>query len=91
MVEAHQQLRERYCAFGVRCATTVLSLLTLLPSQATAQGVQGEIFDEESGEPVVTAQVALVDATGKVVGRALSDSAGSFYIEVGLGLPVTHK
>ncbi|MFV2006462.1 MAG: carboxypeptidase-like regulatory domain-containing protein [Longimicrobiales bacterium] len=85
MVRAPQRMRERYCAFGVRCATAVLSLLTLFPSQATAQGVRGEIFDEESGESVVTAQVALVDATGKVVGRALSDSAGSFYIEVGLG------
>lgn len=85
MVEAPQQMREGCRVLGVRCATAVLSLLTLLSSQATAQGVRGEIFDEEAGEPVVTAQVVLVDATGEVVGRALSDSAGSFYIEVGLG------
>jgi Carboxypeptidase regulatory-like domain len=85
MVEAYQQRRQRRRELGQGCATAVLSLLTLLPAQATPQGVRGEIFDEEAGEPVVAAQVALVDVTGKVVGRALSDSAGSFYIEVGIG------
>lgn len=37
------------------------------------------------GQPVVTAQIELVDTTGNVVGRALSDTAGSFFIQAEMG------
>lgn len=68
-----------------RFTVLVLSLLAFLPAQAATQGIFGKILDEESGEPVSTAQLALVDAEGWVVGRALSDTAGYFFIAVDLG------
>ena len=85
MVRAHARLRERYSPLRVLCAVGILSLLVSLPGQITAQAVLGELLDEESGRPVATAQVVLVDSLGNVVGRALSDSAGRFFIAVDLG------
>lgn len=81
----HRRVRERYrtpCAWRV---AGILSLLALLPIPISAQAVLGRLFDEESGLPVATAQVVLADSTGKVVGRALSDSTGRFFIAVELG------
>ncbi len=83
--QTHQPLRDRYCALWVACVTGVLSLCALLPTQATAQGIFGEILDEEAGGPVVSAQVALADSAGNVVGQALSDNAGQFFIAVDIG------
>jgi Carboxypeptidase regulatory-like domain/TonB-dependent Receptor Plug Domain len=69
----------------VWCSAGVLSLLALVPTHLTAQAVLGELLDNESGQPVATAQVVLADSMGNVVGRALSDSAGRFFIAVDLG------
>ncbi|GMR13986.1 MAG: hypothetical protein BMS9Abin29_2213 [Gemmatimonadota bacterium] len=63
----------------------IFGVLALRPMQATAQAVLGELVDGESGKPVATAQVVLADSMGMVVGRALSDSAGRFFIAVDLG------
>lgn len=63
----------------------MLILLPLLPTQALGQGVLGEILDKETGGPVATVQVELVDAEGQVVGQALSDPEGLFFIPSGLG------
>ena len=68
-----------------RFTVFVLSFLAFLPAQAATQSILGELLDKESGQPVPTAQVALVDAEGWVVGRALSDTAGYFFIRVDLG------
>lgn len=83
--QTHQPLRARYCAFGVACITGVLSLLALLPTQTTAQGLLGVILDDEAGVPVASAQVVLADSAGNVVTRALSDNAGRFFVAVDIG------
>jgi 5-hydroxyisourate hydrolase-like protein (transthyretin family) len=60
-----------------------LALLVALavPRAATAQAVIGHVLDEESGEPVVGAQVSLLRDTARV--RTVpTDSAGSFAIPV---------
>ena len=81
----HRRLRERYRTIRAWCAAGILSFFAVIPTQINAQGVLGHLLDEESGQPVATAQVVLADSTGKVVGRALSDSTGRFFIEVDLG------
>lgn len=85
MDKTHQPGRDRYRASGVWCAAWILTLLALLPGRITAQAVLGKLLDNESGQPVATAQVVLADSSGNVVGRALSDSAGRFFIAVELG------
>ena len=82
----HRQAQQRYGSFALGCATAFLSSYALLPSQATAQGVRGVVFDEETQQAVATAMVVLVDTTGIVVGQSLSDSAGLFFIEVDPGI-----
>lgn len=64
----------------------VLMLLPLVPTQVLGQqGVLGELLDQETGAPVATAQVELLDAEGQVVGQTLSDRDGIFFIPSELG------
>ena len=86
MPTTHRQAQQRYGSLALGWAAAVLSLYALLPSQATAQGVRGGVFDEETQQAVATAMVVLVDTTGIVVGQALSDTAGLFFIEVDPGI-----
>ena len=87
MPTTHPQSQQGYGSLTlIGCATAFLSLYALLPSQATAQGVRGGVFDEETQQAVATAMVVLVDTTGIVAGQALSDSAGLFFIEVDPGI-----
>ena len=68
-----------------RFTVLVLSLLAFLPAQAATQGILGELLDEETGRPIVTAQVVLADSAGNVVVRALSGAAGRFFFAVDIG------
>jgi carboxypeptidase family protein len=61
-------------------AVGLTALLLILPMQGSAQAIFGEIFDAVGGQPVVVAEVWLIDAEGTVVARALSDSTGEFRI-----------
>lgn len=66
---------------GVVTRTVGLTaLLLMLPMQGTAQTIFGEIFDAAVGQPIVVAEVWLIDAEGAVVGRAFTDSTGDFRI-----------
>ena len=85
MIRTQQPFRQRYYALAVGLTAWIVSLIALLPYQVSGQGVRGEVLDGEAGRPVSTAKVELINASGSVVGRALSDSAGRFLIEVDLG------
>lgn len=85
MNRTNRRLRGRYRALRVSCAAGVLSFLALHSTPIAAQAVLGHLVDSESGQPVATAQVVLADSTGNVVGRALSDADGRFFIAVEIG------
>ena len=51
-----------------------------LPSGVAAQSVNGHLLEERSGEPVVGAQVVLVDEGGEDRASVLSGSDGAFHV-----------
>ena len=45
-------------------------------------GIHGRVLDDAGGHPVAGATVSLLDTRGRRVARALTDSAGAFYLRV---------
>ncbi len=62
-------------------ATLCFASLTTAPIRA--QAVRGTVLEEESGVPIYTADVLLLNANDSVVGRSVTDREGRFVIEVG--------
>jgi hypothetical protein len=62
--------------------TITLMLGCVAPFAAQAQTIQGVLVSEATGEPVVGAEVTLIDALGQDVATMRSDSAGSFEVDV---------
>lgn len=69
------------------CRLTVASLVLVLlvlacAGDAGAQSVVGRVVDASSGAPINTAEVALLDTAGVLVGLAVTDAEGRFSIRV---------
>lgn len=54
------------------------ALLLLAPALIAAQAIEGRVLDEQTGDPVATALVSLLDPPGNAVQSGLTDSAGAF-------------
>ncbi|MEJ2240287.1 MAG: carboxypeptidase-like regulatory domain-containing protein [Gemmatimonadales bacterium] len=65
------------------CLSTTTSILACVaPLAVQAQTIQGVLVSEATGEPVVGAEVTLLDALGQDVSAVRSDSAGMFEMDV---------
>lgn len=60
----------------------VLSLFVSAHSRANAQEVTGRVLDAATGEPIGTAELALVGYEGELVALAVSDSSGWFRLRL---------
>jgi hypothetical protein len=65
----------------VRRSASGLVVATLLAASAEAQIVLGHIVEDGSSNPIVTANVELLDRRGNVLTRAVSDSTGHFLLK----------
>jgi hypothetical protein len=68
-------------------ATLLLVLAAhAVPAAAAAQsGVRGRVLDAQSGEPLATTAVALIDAQQNVVARAVANTQGVFFLSAPTG------
>lgn len=67
---------------GAGCAIALVGAFMIAPRVARAQTVGGEIVGMQSGKPVHSANVALVDDSAKIVSSTTADTAnGMFYID----------
>jgi carboxypeptidase family protein len=79
----------RVCVYGrslVRIGLLVVivaAAFAAAPSMASAQGITGQVYDSETGEPVPAANVIVRNRAKEVVARGTTDDAGQFTIEVG--------
>lgn len=62
-----------------------LACLALAPVAASAQSIAGVVVDPTTGSPISEASVALLGTDGDTRRQALTDSVGSFVLEVGAG------
>lgn len=77
-------LRQRKCGMGwaKRGLLCVLTALPCTPDPGQGQSVRGIVRDELSEAGVSAAEIGLVDSTGVVTARAISDSNGLFMLTV---------
>ena len=59
-----------------------LALLLVSASPVWAQTVQGTVVDDITGDPIATAEVAVLDADEAVVARSVSDVDGQFEVRL---------
>lgn len=65
------------------CLSTITAILACVaPFEVQGQTIQGVLVSEATGEPVVGAEVTLIDALGQDVVTVRSDSSGSFEVDV---------
>lgn len=64
-----------------RSAVTLLFVLGAAASSASAQQVQGRVYDAENGAPVGLAGIFVLDRDRDVVARSIADVEGRFLVE----------
>ena len=62
--------------------TVLATVACIAAAEAHAQTIQGMLVSQATGEPVVGAEVALIDTLGQQISAVRSDSAGMFRIGV---------
>src|SRR5512143_3534637 len=71
------------------CALVVAGVLAARPALAQTARVRGTVTDSVSGAPVVGAQIAEVDSSGRAARRSVTDLMGRFQVVRPSGAPVT--
>lgn len=61
----------------------ILAALLSMPVPVLAQAVNGRVIDRGTDKPVPQAAVTVLDDAGRVAGRAVTDTAGRFSVELG--------
>ncbi len=80
-VRPPQRLASHLGGLILACCGLTLTLALVAPSPVAAQRIRGYVWDFESGEPVVSADVILLNALGEVAGRTITNSKGRYQVE----------